>query len=88
MICCRRHCTLWINRHDEVTGENEWKGRGGMRVSKPKTEFMDFAFEQNSRKNREPISIGLPVEELERVQDEYRRRRRKRKLLSVAQFGD
>ena len=37
----------------------------GMRVSRPKTTFMDFTFEQNGQGNREPVKIL--VEELERV---------------------
>ena len=37
----------------------------GMRVSRPKTQFMDFNFEQNQQGNREPVKIL--GEELERV---------------------
>ena len=37
----------------------------GMRVSRPKTQFMDFNFELNKQGNREPIKIL--GEELERV---------------------
>ena len=29
----------------------------GMRVSRPKTQFMDFNFEQNQQGNREPVKI-------------------------------
>ena len=29
----------------------------GMRVSRPKTQFMDFNFEQNQQGNREPVNI-------------------------------
>ena len=29
----------------------------GMRVSTPKTQFMDFAFEQNEQGNRQPVNI-------------------------------
>ena len=37
----------------------------GMRLSRPKTQFMDFNFEQNQQGNREPVKIL--GEELERV---------------------
>ena len=37
----------------------------GMRVSRPKTQFMDFNFEQNQQGNREPVKIL--GEETERV---------------------
>ena len=37
----------------------------GMRVSRPKTQFMDFNFEQSRQGNREPVKIL--GEELERV---------------------
>ena len=37
----------------------------GMRVSRPKTQFMDFNFEQSQQGNREPVKIL--GEELERV---------------------
>ena len=37
----------------------------GMRVSRPKTQFMDFNFEQNQQGHREPVKIL--GEELERV---------------------
>ena len=38
----------------------------GMRLSRPKTQFMDFTFEQNEQRNHEPIRI---------LGDEYRRGR-------------
>ena len=37
----------------------------GMRLSRPKTQFMDFNFEKNQQGNREPVKIL--GEELERV---------------------
>ena len=37
----------------------------GMRISRPRTQFMDFKFEQNQQGNREPVKIL--GEELERV---------------------
>ena len=40
-------------------------GERGMRVSRPKTQFMDFSFEQNAQGNRPQVkSLG---EEVERV---------------------
>ena len=30
----------------------------GMRLSRPKTQFMDFNFEQNRQGTREPVTMG------------------------------
>ena len=51
-----------------------------MRVSRPKTQFMDFKFEQNQQGNREPVKIQ--GEELERVTHfKYLGTSRKRKVV-------
>ena len=52
----------------------------GMRVSRPKTQFMDFSFEQNVQGNRPQVKIlGEEVERGHSLQvpgDEHRRGRR------------
>ena len=37
--------------------EKMYRRERGMRVSRPKTQFMDFTFGQNERGNREPVNV-------------------------------
>ena len=52
--------------HDRIPGVvEETLEEKGMRVSRPKTQFMDFSFEQNAQGNRPQVKIL--GEEVERV---------------------
>ena len=52
--------------HDRIPGVvEETLEERGMRVSRPKTQFMDFSFEQNAQGNRPQVKIF--GEEVERV---------------------
>ena len=52
--------------HDRIPGVvEETLEERGMRVSRPKTQFMDFSFEQNAQGNRPQVKIL--GEEVERV---------------------
>ena len=60
---------LWGGREVDMTEYlDTWRKsleERGMRISRPKTQFMDFNFEKNQQGNREPVNIL--GEELERV---------------------
>ena len=66
---CRRHRVVRRQGcgHDRVPGESWRKAleERGMRVSRPKTQFIDFSFEQNAQGNRTQVQIL--GEEVERV---------------------
>ena len=67
---CRRHRVVRRQGcgHDRVPGvveESLKVEERGMRVSRPKTQFMDFSFEQNAQGNRPQVKIL--GEEVERV---------------------
>ena len=65
---CRRHRVVRRQgcEHDRVPGVvEETLEERGMRVSRPKTQFMDFSFEQNAQGNRSQVKIL--GEEVERV---------------------